>query len=162
MLDASNISIDKPPHGTLSVRINNGQTCQDVAFAQLFPHSDPMRYISIRKKQGADYVEIGIIKDLNALAERSRQLILDDIRRRYFLPLITDINSIRTKSGTDTWVVETDRGTKTFTVRERGENVASTDLGVVMITDTDKCRYKIPDSKTLSVRSQMFLEKVLM
>jgi hypothetical protein len=160
-LDASNISVEQSPD-TMTVTLDNGQPYHDVAFTQMFPHSDPVHYLSVRARQGTDYVEIGIIKDLESMPVDLRQLILDDIRRRYFLPLIIEIASIRTASGTDTWIVETDRGPKTFTVRERSENVTSTDLGVVMITDTDKCRYKIADFRALPVKSRMLLEKVLM
>jgi hypothetical protein len=162
MLDASNVSIEQSPDGMVSVRVANGPSCQDVAFVQLFPHSDPTEYISVRKKQGTDYVEIGILKDPSGLPESTQNLVWEDIRRRYFLPLITDIISIKTKSGADTWIVETDKGPTTFTVRERSENVTTSDQGIVLITDTDKCRYKIANIHSLPLKSRVLLEKVLM
>jgi hypothetical protein len=161
-LDALIASIEPTPGGEVSLRLSDGRDWQDVAFVQLFPHSRPTEYISVRQKQGAEYEEIGIIRDVSALAENVRRVISDDIRRRYFLPLITDIVSLKTSSGTDTWVVETDRGAKTFTVRERSENVLTADQVVVLITDTDKCRYKITDISALPSRARLFLEKVLM
>jgi hypothetical protein len=164
ILDASKVSIGCSAFGTVSVRLENGQSWQDVAFVQLFPHSDPTQYVSMRQKRHAEaeYIEIGIIKDIGSLPEAEQGLAWEDIRRRYFLPIITEIVSIKTKSGADTWVVETDKGPTTFTVRERSENVTTSDKGVVLITDTDKCRYKIADIHALSLRSRLVLEKVLM
>jgi hypothetical protein len=162
VLDTQNISLEKSHGDAVSIRLADGQVYQDVAFVQLFPHSYPVRYISVLQKKGADYIEIGIIKDVNALPENAQSLVLEDIRRRYFLPLITDILSIKTRSGTDTWIVETDKGQKTFTVRERNENVTMTDQGVVLVTDIDKCRYKITDIGALSPKARVLLEKVLM
>jgi hypothetical protein len=162
MLDASDLSVKPSPGGKLSVRCADGQEYPDVFFVRLFPHSGPDHYISVRTKQGREQVEIGIVRDLDSLPQSARQLILEDMRRRNFLPLITDIASIKTRRGEDTWVVETDKGSKTFTVREPGENVTTTEHGVVLITDADKCRYKISDISGLPPKARMLLEKVLM
>jgi hypothetical protein len=162
MLDTSDLSVEQSPGGKLSVRCAGGQEYQDVFFVRLFPHSGPDHYISVRRKQGQEQVEIGIVKDLDSLPQSARQVVLEDMRRRTFLPLITDVVSIKTRRGEDTWVVETDKGHKTFTVREPGENVVTTDRGMVFITDSDKCRYKIPDYRTLPRRSRLLLEKTIL
>jgi Domain of unknown function (DUF1854) len=161
-LDASIVSIEQTAGGAPRVRLADGQDFRDVAFVQLFPNTDPRRYICVRQKQGTEYAEIGIIRDLMALPENARNLVLEDIRLRYFVPGITEIASITTRRGADTWIVETDRGRASFTVRERSENVTATDQGIVLITDTDKCRYKIADIRALPLKSRGFLEKVLM
>jgi Domain of unknown function (DUF1854) len=161
-LDALIISIEQPAGGALRIRLADGHDWHDVAFVQLFPHSDPRRYVSVRQKQGAEYAEIGIIRDLMALPENVQNLVLEDIRLRYFVPGIIEIASITTRRGADTWIVETDRGHASFTVRERSENVTTTEQGIVLITDTDKCRYKIPDIRALPLKSRVLLERVLM
>jgi Domain of unknown function (DUF1854) len=167
MLDPVNVSIEKSSGDALSVRLAAGRTYRDIAFVQLFPHSEPTRYISVRQKRdagaaGAEYVEIGIIGSLSDLPESAQALVLEDISRRCFLPLITEIVSIKTKGGADTWMVETDKGKKTFAVRERSENVTTSDHGVVLITDVEKCRYKIADINALPFKSRSLLERVLL
>lgn len=162
LLDATNIAIEISGTDTLSVRCADGTLFHNVAFVQLFPNSDPSHFISAGRKQGTEFVEIGIIRDLGSFPQSAQKFVLDDIRRRYFVPQITEIVSIKTSRGADTWVVETDRGHASFSVRERGENVVTSGQGIVMITDIDKCRYKIADPGALSPRSRGLLEKVLM
>ena len=161
-LDALIVSVEQSAGGAVLVRLAGGQEFRDVAFVQLFPHSDPKRYISVRQKQGAEYSEIGIIGDLMALPENAQNMVLEDIRLRYFVPGIIEIASITTRRGADAWIVETDRGHASFTVRERSENVTTTDQGIVLVTDTDKCRYKIADIRALPLKSRILLERVLM
>jgi hypothetical protein len=162
MFDAEDIFIERSADGAVSVKTAAGQAYKNVAFTQLFPQSDPNRYITMRYGQGQDFTEIGILKETSGLPEPMRRLIEEDIQFRYFVPQITDIVSITSRRGVDTWVVETDRGKKTFTVQERGENVVTTDKGIVFITDADRCRYKIADINRLPFKSRDVLEKVLM
>jgi hypothetical protein len=160
--DVSDILIERSADGAVSVKTAAGQAYKNVAFTQLFPQSDPNRYITMRYGQGQDFTEIGILKEMSGLPEPMVRIIEEDIRFRYFVPQITDIVSITSRRGVDTWVVETDRGKKTFTVQERSENVVTTDKGIVFITDAGLCRYKIADINRLPFKSREVLEKVLM
>jgi hypothetical protein len=162
MFDAEDVFIERSADGTVSVKTAAGQAYKNVVFTQLFPHSDPNRYITMRYGQAQDFAEIGILKEMSGLPEPMVRIIEEEIRFRYFVPQITDIVSITSRRGVDSWVVETDRGKKTFTVLERSENVVTTDKGIVFITDEDRCRYKIADINRLSPRSREVLEKVLM
>lgn len=161
LLDPLSLVVGKGESGTLVVRLADGSSHVDVGFVRLFPHSEPSRYISVRRKQGPEFIEIGIIKDLLECKAEDRELILEDIRMRYFIPGIIDIVSIETRRGKDVWAVVTDRGTKTFVVVERMENVVTTGAGVIIVTDAEKCRYAISDLTSLSPKSQMLLHTIL-
>jgi hypothetical protein len=160
-LDPSKITIKKLSAGRLQMELD-GDIHDTIAFTQLFPHSRPLSFIAVRKKQGDVYDEVGILKDISSLPLDQQQLIQDDIRYRYFVPNIVKIESFARKRGTDTWVVETDRGRKTFTVKDRTENVILSQRGIVFITDTDKCRYTIAKMQDLDKRSRDLLEIFVM
>ncbi len=161
LFDSSLITFDQPAGQALLLRTGAGESPQSVFCVQLFPQSAPGRYVSVCEKTGSITREIGIISDLNALEPAQRDLVLADIRFRYFVPEITDIAKITSRRGKDTWDVETDRGKKTFIVQDRMENVSLTDTGVVFVVDIEKCRYKISPFTALPKKARTILETIL-
>jgi hypothetical protein len=162
LLDASQVRFEQPEGKALSLRLANGTFHESVACVRLFPLSDPGHFISVCETSGTACREIGIIPDLSALEPLQRELVMADIRFRYFVPEITDILNIAGKRGSDTWEVATDRGKKTFIVQDRNENVSITDSGVVFVVDVDKCRYTISNYQDLPKRARLLLEKNLL
>jgi hypothetical protein len=161
MLDAGAITFEKTPSGVLNAMYRGAERHENVRCAPLFPHSPGAGYISILIKKEKEYIELGIIRDASAFPADQRRLIEDDIAFRYFVPEITDITKISGKHGMDEWVIQTDRGGRTIQVRDRKENVLLTDKGVIFVTDSDACRYRISDVRRLPPRAQDLLEKQL-
>jgi len=159
-LDENNIQIDMS-NSSIIVRYDE-IVYHDVSFIQLFPHSSPQQFIAVRYKKENNTQEIGIIKNLLNLPLKLQQKVTDAIDKRFFVPAITKIVSLISKRGTDTWQVETDRGNITFTVRDRGENVVTTEQGIIFITDTGKRRFRIVDIRKLDKKSMGFLEHIVM
>ena len=162
-LRAEFLSFERNPHGFLDM-VTEGKTYGHVQCIQLFPLSDPRRYIAVSYMRGATREDIGIIIDMKALSSSARELVMAEISTRYFVPEILSIRSIEKTKGNrslETWTVETNRGDKTFQLASPKENVTISDKGAVFIIDTEKSRYKITDYQALPVSVRDKVEKYL-
>jgi hypothetical protein len=161
ILDPKTLSFERNPNGYLDMDVE-GKTYCNVRCMQLFPLSDPRRYIAVFHKPVPHTEEIGIIMDLNGLSSSSYDLLKSEISIGYFVPEILSIQSIeKTKSAhsMETWTVETDRGGKTFQLASPKENVTVSGKGAVFIIDIEKCGYKITDYQALPIVSRAKMEK---
>ncbi len=153
ILEAQSITFAKVD-GLLSATKADGETISPIHCVRLFPLSDPDHYISVLRSEKCDEPEIGILRDISDLSEEQCSLVRDDLAQRHFLPEIQDVTDIVITSGMDEWHVITDRGEKIFFVSSRKDNIVITDENMLIVTDVEKCRYRIPDYTALS--SQAF------
>ena len=160
-LDEFKPLLERTSRGTLRARIGEGEEYDDVSCVPLFPLSDERRFISLVHKPEKEVVEIGIIRSLEALSSPQRKLVEEEVRVRYFMPEIRDVSKVTGTHGIHECEVATDRGPRTLSVRHRKENVKVRDDGVIVITDSDMCRYRIRSIEVLSVRARKELEKLL-
>ena len=122
-----------------------------VQIARAFPLSQPDRYIGFRDAQDKD---IGLLIAPDGLDPESRRILDEEMERRYFLPVILRVNQIKDEFGAIFFNVDTDKGPRTFYLRQLRESVyrlPGTDR--VLITDTDGNRYDIPDVTRLDART---------
>jgi Domain of unknown function (DUF1854). len=164
-LSPESLSFERNRNGYLDM-VAQGKTYCNVRCTQLFPLSDPQRYIVVSHMQGQSSMQdIGIIKDLKGLSSSARDLVEAEINIGYFVPEILSVRSIDKSKGNrslETWTVETDRGEKTFQLASAKENVTISDKGAVFIVDTEKCRYKITDYQALPSIMREKVEKYLL
>jgi hypothetical protein len=123
---------------------------------RMFPISLRNQYISLRD---AGQNEIGIVKDPQILDDASRTALENELRRQYFVPLITRILDVRDQLGILEWHVETDRGPTVFFTKGFHRNLTETDRGF-LISDLDEKRFEIRDFSEMDVRSRMLLQKM--
>jgi hypothetical protein len=135
----------------LRMTVDGDRSYLRVTVVRAFPLSDPDRYWSVRDGAGA---EIGLIGDPAGLAAADRALLDAQLRRRYFVPVITRIVSARERFGTVEWVMESDRGVCRFTTRNLRENVQRPAPGRIILNDVDGNRYDIRDVDALGRESQ--------
>jgi len=162
ILNPNTIKFEQSGTGFLTMTDGTGATYANVWCARMFPLSDPLHYISVQHRKEKEYEEIGVIRSLDELNREQREQVLADIGFRYFVPEITDIRKITSRQGLDTWEADTDKGPRTFLVRDRKENVHMADNGTVFITDSDKCRYRIDDYTKLKPKAKAMLERMLL
>lgn len=122
-----------------------------VAVHRCFPYTDPDVYISIREPEG-DGKEIGLIEDLRAFPEETRQMLEEQIALRYFAPKIRRIHDIKEEYGYSYWDADTDKGRCRFTVRMGGGSVYAVGTNRYMVVDLDGNRFEIPDLYKLSAK----------
>jgi len=139
----------------LRVTMEGDRSCLRVVPMRTFPISTRDQYISLRDMKGN---ELGIIKDPKKLDKDSRKLLEEEIRKRYFTPVIRKIRSIHDKLGIVEWEVETDRGVKKFLTRSIHNSLEETDTGFI-ITDIENNRYEIRYDSGLDPGTMSILAK---
>jgi hypothetical protein len=159
-LNPKEISFTKNSAGMLDITTSD-RTVENVHCMQLFPLSDPEKYISVVRPAKPENEEIGIIERLADLTPEQQVLVIEDIKFRYFVPEIEDITSVEESAGLYEMDMKTERGPRRIFVMNPRESITSTDSGILLITDVEKCRYKISRFSALSARSKAQFEKVL-
>lgn len=129
-----------------------------VQIARAFPLSKPDTYIGLRDGRDKD---IGMLVTLDTMDAASRAILDEELERRYFLPRIQKVLSVREEFGTTTWQVETDKGPRTFSVQNLRESTQDLTPTRLLITDIEGNRYEFPDVRGLDERSFEVLQRVL-
>lgn len=160
-LEPENIEFRQSAGGRLDAILDDGTVVENVQCLSLFPLRDPENSISVAHGRGNERRELGIIKHLTDFPMPQQELVRKDIRFRYFLPEITDIRKIVNSAGIDEWHVVTDRGEKIFYLSGRKENITVSNDGMILITDMDKCRYRISSTHKLSPTARSILERAI-
>lgn len=146
-------------HGaTLRLTVDNESSYLKVSVVRAFPLSEPDRYLSVRYGENK---EVGLIVDPGELDSEGRRLVVEELERRYVVPVIRRVRSIKERFGTVDWEVETDRGLCRFTTRNVRENMAQPSPGRYLITDVEGNRYDVRDLSALDAASQSWLMRYL-
>jgi hypothetical protein len=130
----------------------------NVHVCRSFPLSMPDQYISVRE---GEKIEIGLIRKLTDLNAEQRQIIEEELKRRYVIPIITKVHRIKERFGVVDWSVDTNRGRRDFTTRDMRENVTRPSPGRYVLTDVDGNRYDIPNMDEMDGRSREQMLEVL-
>ncbi len=126
----------------------------NVSVLRSFPLSHPDRYLSIRDGEGN---EIGVLADPTPLDDDSRKLVMNELERRYLVPVVRSVISVKEWFGTVEWCVDTNRGKRTFTTRNLRENTVQPSPGRYLLSDVDGNRFDIKDLSALDRKSQSLL-----
>lgn len=122
-----------------------------------FPLTNPEEFISIREAD-EKAKEIGLIQSLKELAKDQQDMIREQIRLRYFMPVIRKVLEVKDEYGYAYWHVVTDFGSCRFTTHMGGDAVINLSGDRYQITDIDGNRYELPDLYALSVLERKKLD----
>ena len=145
----------------LSVPDKEKEFFERVIIIRTFPISNPNGFLSVRApdSRGSEKgEEIGIIRDLNDFPEDTVKIILGELDKRYFIPEITKVHSIRDKYGFSYWDCDTSSGRRTFIVSNPYSNIRLLDDGRLLVEDMDGSNFCIPEKKKLDNSSQRKIE----
>lgn len=142
----------------LRMTLMGNRTYLRVTAALSYPLSDPFHFIGIRE---ADGPEIGMIHDIRELDHDSRAVLEEELRKRYFTPVIRRFISIRQEFGAVYFDVDTDKGSRQFVVRGLRESIAEINLHRYLITDVDGNRFELPDASQLDQKSLILWERIV-
>ncbi len=134
--------------GFLSLKVEDKEY-KRVGFYLTFPMTNPEEFISIREADEKAR-EIGLIEKLTDLDPKQQEMVREQIRLRYFMPIITRILDIKDEYGYAYWHVMTNFGACRFTTQMRGNTVVYLSDRRLMLTDIDGNRYEITDFFKLS------------
>ncbi len=154
MLTPENSRFEETEGGMLNVTVD-GYVFERVQVHASFPHSSPRRYISIRTKSNK---EVGLIDSLDNFSREQSELLIRQMKIRYFSPNITKIINVKDESGYIHMAVQTDCGECRFTVRGGGGNVINPTENRYIITDVDGNRFIIPDVTKLSPKEYRMID----
>lgn len=123
-----------------------------------FPFNNPNKYISVLDKTGYEYA---MIKDIDDFDADTKELLIKTLDRKYFMPNILKINSIKEQFGFSFWKVLTDRGEAEFSVKDTYKSIVKLSDTLVVIIDSDDSRYMIQDVRELDSASYKKIELYL-
>ena len=153
-LDPSQVSIERNAFEELVVQLPDGTTYTKVEAVRSFPINETIRYIALLDSEGD---EIGIVEDVRKLTPKSRDVLMEELQKRYFMPKITKINSLDGQFGITQWEVETTQGDVEFGMRTRYD-IVTLENGRVLIKDADGNRYEIENYNKLDPKSIALLQ----
>ena len=137
-------------HGELNLSVGDGRSYRGVTLVRAFPLSDPDHYWGLLDSDGK---EIGVIADPSALDSDSRAVARDALEKRYFIPVVQRVVHTKEDYGSIVWTVETDRGERTFTVRNMKDSIVELGGSRLLLVDVDGNRFEFPDIRRLDAKS---------
>ena len=156
-IDPNNVNIYRNAYEELIVELPDGTTYTKVETVRSFPINETMRFIALLDDEGN---EIGIVEDVRKLTPQSRDVLIAELQKRYFMPKITKINSVDGHFGVTQWDVETTHGDVEFGMRSRYD-IVSLENNRVLLKDADGNRYEIENYSKLDQKSYALLQTQL-
>lgn len=144
--------------GVTRLTIENERSYPKVSVARAFPLSDPNHYIGFLDSGGKD---IGMVYDPDLLDHDSHKLVTEELERRYFVPIVERVISVKEEFGAIYWKVETDRGEKEIVVRNLRDNLQELSASRLIITDVDGNRFEFPDITKADGKTQSIIMRGL-
>lgn len=155
-LTSENAKFCRTDGGFLSLKLED-KTYDRVGVYLTFPLTNPEEFISIRETD-EKAKEIGIIQRLKDMEKDVQEMIREQVRLRYFMPLIRRVMDVKDEYGYAYWHVTTDFGACRFTTHMGGDAVINIGGARYQITDIDGNRYELPDLYALTVMERKKLD----
>lgn len=155
-LNAENAVFTRTEGGFLALK-TGGKEYGRVGVYLTFPLTNPDEFISIREAD-EKAKEIGMIQSLSDLRKEEQEMIREQVRLRYFMPVIRKVMDVKDEYGYAYWHVTTDFGVCRFTTHMGGDAVVNLGGNRYQVTDIDGNRYEIPDLYALTVMERKKLD----
>jgi hypothetical protein len=152
-----NFRLSHDPRGRLVLIDAEGRRHPGVVPVRAFPITDPTKWVSICDAHGA---ELAFIDDLEDLPAPVRAVLVEDVARRHFVPVVEKIVRVSAESEPSDWDVATDRGMTRFTLAN-DDDVRPLGRHGATIVDAHGIRYLVPDLNALDSASRRLLERYL-
>ncbi len=127
---------------------------RNVSVKACFPVTDPHRFLRFTDE---DDEELGLLADIAELDERERAVLLEELEKQQFMPIIVKIDAIYREYAIPIWEVRTDRGPRRLELKST-RDVHRLGGGRVYLRDSEGNGYVIPDSGQLDRESRELLE----
>ena len=150
ILDAKRMRVFREA-GVARLTLENDRSWTKVSVARAFPLSDPDHYLGFLDGAGKD---VGLLIEPDQLDAESRRIVEEELEKRYFVPVVERVISVREEFGTIYWTVETDRGEKELVARNLRDNIQELSAVRVIITDVDGNRFEFANVETLDPTTQ--------
>ena len=122
-----------------------------------FPITAPQLGIAIVSAEGH---ELAWISNPEALTGDNKQLLLEELANREFMPEIKRILHVSSFATPSTWQVETDRGETAFTLKGE-DDIRRLAAPALLISDSHGIQFLIRDRSALDSHSRKILDRFL-
>ena len=140
------------------IRFGSDETAQPVSFVWAKPLTGRGQEISIIDSKKKEILMIHSLADLD---HNTAHIILSELEKRYFIPVITKIISISMISGDRYWTVDTDRGPRRFLMKDPNNNIISLSDDCLILRDTFGHCYEIASLRALDLKSLAEVHKII-
>lgn len=152
---SARISLEVDPLGTLRAAWAD-QVREGLVPVRCFPLTHPAEWISLCDREGR---EVLLLETLEGLEADGRALLLGELQRREFMPVVRQVLSIQPEDADPSdWHVLTDRGEARFTLPGE-DNVRPLGPGSYVLSDAHGIRYRVPDIRALDAASRRLLAR---
>ncbi len=163
-LDPQRLSFRDPGAGRpISMTIADDRTYRSIFALRAFPRQEPNGFIQIFQGNTDETrgEMVGMIRGIAQLRQSDAETLAEALRRSYLVPRITAILELEEHRFMARWVVDTDRGVRSFDMYQPHRNVIGSGSGRVLMVDVEENRYEIPDVEDLDDASRRRLDRVL-
>ena len=141
VLDPDSLQLYLLERGELVVNLG-GEEYRDLKIRRAFPLEDSTRFIGFFLPDGS---ELGLLEDADKLVGDSRALLLEELDKIYFRPLILSFDHIGEEFGVVHADVETSSGPRHIEIRQIRKNIRMLSGQRALIEDADGNRYELRD-----------------
>ena len=150
--------LERTAFGELVWTSPQGQRVPSVVPVRAFPIQAPQEGISLVDSEGH---EVAWYAHIDAIPERARTLVEQELARREFMPVIQRIAAVSGFSTPCTWTVDTDRGRTEFVLRGDEDIRRIGSAQALLIADAHGIHYLVPDQLALDAQSKRVLDRFL-
>ena len=134
------------------------ETFERVEIIRSFPITNPDDYLAVRNASGGRREEIGLIPSIHLFDKETVDLLNEELDRRYFIPEITKLYSMKEKYGYHYAEAQTSAGRIKFVMNNPSNSIRTLEDGRVLITDTDGNCFCLRDPQKLDKASYRMIE----
>ncbi len=121
-----------------------------------FPHELLWEYISVMEEESR---EVGLIYNIEEFDEETIKILKTEIDRKYYSPMVDQIESVKERYGFSYWKVKTKDGKElTFTMQDTFRNIMHTGDDSAILIDVDGNRYTLESISALDRKSYRKIE----
>lgn len=163
VLTPANAKFFRSKGGLVSLSLTNADGSNElferVAVIRAFPITNPDDFLSVREvNKGGRGDEIGLIETITLFDDETVALLNEELDRRYFIPEITKLYSMKEKYGYHYTEAQTSAGRVKFVLNNPSNNIRTLEDGRILITDTDGNCFCLPDPAKLDKQSYRIIE----
>ena len=157
LMDTEKARFERSDSGFLTLDYN-GEIYYRVGLRRVMPQMMPFEYISV---VDSDDKEIGIIKNMDGLADEQAELIKAELSVRYYTPRIKSVESVKDNMGFVYIDASLGDRKKSIAVKDISKNIKLINDETLIIFDVDGNRYIIDDISKIDKKSLRLLEPYL-
>jgi hypothetical protein len=150
------LHLNRDAFGKLILGVGD-QVYDNVIPVRGFPISAPNAGIAL---VGEDGGELAWIESLDDLSESARELLIEELENREFIPQILHIRYASSMATPSLWKIDTDRGPTELVLRAE-EDIRRLSGGALLIADTHGVQYLIRNVTDLDKSSRRILDHFL-